>query len=378
MQRLKPLGDGIGTAAGVAWPTFGLIFGALGLTISGLAATILGAISIGIFILVFAPITYWSYKNYIDDKAQLKQKIGQLENNYVELAFKYLSTLMDEYLFAHRITSLKHNDIDKAVQFIHEKIQHDINSKKISPNHPCVQLWKNYCHQHDNNQFLNKFANLYYIDDDGYDEYKQLCKLNIVLRDIMAIRDKNNSVLHQTIPLSIGNHIKMGAMGFFSAFGSIAGCSAGVAGLLLGLGVFTGLSSIPIVGWAAIAGALVFGFAVAAVCIYSAREKNKDEQYAQYVEKTNHAMQEIIQYKHTKLKVHMKYDKKHSSDHFHRKKVVDTSTDRNDHEPSTSLKYKYIRQHHPIWRHLDSSASQQRPNIETKQQARHLSNYKRA
>lgn len=40
MQILKSLSEGMGTAGGVAWTTFGLLFGSFGLTVGNSALTI--------------------------------------------------------------------------------------------------------------------------------------------------------------------------------------------------------------------------------------------------------------------------------------------------------------------------------------------------
>ena len=60
--------------------------------------------------------------------------------------------------------------------------------------------------------------------------------------------------------------------GFVGTFGAVAGCSAGVAGLLTGLGLFSGFAAFPFVGWCI----LGFAFSLALFAAVSAFEESKE------------------------------------------------------------------------------------------------------
>jgi hypothetical protein len=77
--------------------------------------------------------------------------------------------------------------------------------------------------------------------------------------------------LLQNIPLRPIPTSKLLATAFLnmvSTFGSIVGCSSGVAGLLGGMGVFTTFASVPILGWSILGAGLLLGIVVAGAAVY--------------------------------------------------------------------------------------------------------------
>lgn len=193
MQFLKSLGDGVGTAAGVAWPIFGVTLGSLGLAIGGISAIILGAISIAVFLLVAIPVTCWSYQNYLKEKNELLTKLQEKKQR------------MRQSLRTHLLKTMTSSD------------------KLPSIDEQC--------------------------------------------------NEKEKSINNITVPLR--PHIKTAISGFFAASGTIFGCGSGICGMLIGLGVFTGLSAIPFVGLGILIGGVIFGLIVAGSSAYYSYQKSK-------------------------------------------------------------------------------------------------------
>ena len=266
MQILKSLGDGVGTAAGVAWPTFGIVSGALGLTVGGTAAVVLGAVSIGLFLLVTIPISYWAHKNHLEQNLKTLQTIDDAEEKISALILNYFSLIVRENLAKN-----KQHEID--LRFLSEMIRSDIkdNHKRFSP--AIIKTM----------HFLLEGENIF---------LSELIKSKIQKHEI-KIHFKKNYYASRVMHPNYLALIKSGVMGFSAAFGTIAGCSAGTLGLLVGLGVFAGLTSFPFIGWSVLAAALIFGFVIAKVCMEAEHQKNSKAETLSDYSATIHDLENI-------------------------------------------------------------------------------------
>ena len=103
----------------------------------------------------------------------------------------------------------------------------------------------------------------------------------------------------------------MGMIGFAAAFGSIAGCSAGVLGLLGSAGIFSGLAVTPVVGWATLGIAFIFGLTVAAICVCSALKKNNKIQLVVEYKNLNDKLKSAVLLKNITVDLAIETQKKH-------------------------------------------------------------------
>lgn len=305
MQIIKSFGDGIGTAAGVAWPTFGLVFGLFALAASGFFSILLGSASIVIFLGVLLPTTYWSYKQYLKEKDALQRCVYDLENKTIELLFSYVAAVIEEYFLAHDIHEVSAAHSANLVAYIKSKIEHDTHYKKLFTAHPAAKLLQKLMTCENADGWLNQFANLYTQKVLQQDACQQFIAVKHLIHHIDTIViDHHQSEFQSTLPRT--TEMRIALSGFFSAFGSIAGCSAGVFGMLIGIGVFAGIGVIPIVGWVALAAAVIFGVSVGLICVSTARHKHHQEQNIHYYETIHQKLEPLV----IKMKVSNKVKKR--------------------------------------------------------------------
>lgn len=314
MKIIKPLGDGIGTAAGVAWPTFGIIFGTLGLTIGASTTAIaLGSVSGGLFVLVLLPITYWSYKNSKEEKEKLQQEIRDQKNQISEFLFAYLLSTLRRCLFNNK--EKKINEIDKLIliKAIRKEILLDttLNKNKYTPAIHQTLLCLLDDHQSNNllYDFVDKSNRALTINYESTVNFKPDVCLKERLKNIYKKCD-----YFSLKPLDITTQVRTGVMSFTAGFGSIAGCSAGVSGLLMSIGVFAGLTAIPIAGWAILGAAVVFGLITAGISIYSAHEKDKKSQRLSHYKQINQDLSAIVVKNNIMLDAEIAAEKKYGRD----------------------------------------------------------------
>lgn len=274
MKFLKSLGDGIGTAAGVAWPTFGIVYGSLGLT-HGVTTKAIALASLAgfLFIAILLPVSIWSYKNNQLEKIELQRSASEESEKIVEALLDYL------YLTFLRLRHFANIDeltsISSLMQYLKMTVYADLNKNNVSVNSRV--MLNNILNQDDfifnfirrvnikilqNKTPVQKFENC--VSNGRYNSFKQ---------DVINIVKQSYDV-NENRP-STTKYLKHGIFSFFSAFGSIAGCSAGVFGLLTSLGIFAGFSAIPVAGWSLLFSAIVFGIVVAGITIYMANDKCK-------------------------------------------------------------------------------------------------------
>jgi hypothetical protein len=285
MQILKSLGDGIGTAAGVAWPTFGIIFGTLGLSTGAATAIALSSISIGLFLLVFLPITYWSYKSYLKENKKLRHVLQEQRDQAHEHMLHYLISILRKCLLKNKIKHVSDLDQSTLIQHLQDEINADIGTNNYMPQ---IKECLNHLLNDTQNTVLSTLIEaLTHSKNNDIDnmpviipEHKK--KIMGKIKDIFM---KCNQFTPKITDFS--EQIKMGIIGFSAAFGSIAGCAAGTIGLLTAIGVFAGLATVPVLGWSILGVATIFGLAVAAICVQSAHKKSKKIQLFNYYEQIN-------------------------------------------------------------------------------------------
>ncbi|HLB42385.1 MAG TPA: hypothetical protein VJN02_05980 [Gammaproteobacteria bacterium] len=325
MQILKSLGDGIGTAAGVAWSIFGIVFGTLGLTIgTSMIAIILGCISVGLFLLVCLPITYWSYKNHLKENNEVQRTLQEQEDKLCELLFNYLLAISKKILIRN-----KYINVTTLVENIKNKIQVDIIKHQYISS--IAQSLNDLLDNREGNSFLFTL-----IDTLLNDNENNIVKEHLQ-EDMRTICKKYNNFIHTTSNASA--QIKMGMINFLAAFGSVAGCAAGTLGLLGSMGVFTSFAAVPILGWSILGVAVIFGLAVAGICIHSSYEKNKKSQLIDHYKQVNSELTTSVTRNNIKTSVKRKAN---ISSNYSNKKPDDKT------KKSHSVDFDYF-YNHLIW-----------------------------
>lgn len=225
---LKSLFDSIGTAAGVAWPLFGIIASTLSFIIGGVIALHVGLICCLLFLSVSIPVFYISYNTNkaLNEKLQRKFSLNLIN---------FLDAFHQHYLQQNSQKSFLDCLMDWASQQGEDKT---------------IQI--KFIHFIQANGLLNNF--------DGLTLNQQKACLNTIVTTYFNSRSfVNNVPIPPTSDLA-----KTFFLGFVGAFGSIAGCSAGMMGLLVTIGLTTGFAAIPILGAAvlciSIGSGLISGF----------------------------------------------------------------------------------------------------------------------
>jgi len=265
MQILKSSRDAIGTAAGVAWPTFGIVFNTLALTMGGVSAIVLGSFSLSLFLIVAFPIAYWSYKNHFEEKRILHFNMVRERE------------LINAILLAYLINTIKNYLIKNHTIFITSALRDQLKEKIFRDTQTIFKRTSKL--EKDLDAFLKKFTNILIYNHDP-------SKIEILKKLISRFINTNEKSIYFQPP-SIRSQIRVAGMCFTASFGSIAGCMAGMIGLLVGVGLLMGLAAVPIVGWASLGVALIFGVATAAHSVQSYRKKYKKNQMISFYKEIN-------------------------------------------------------------------------------------------
>ncbi len=289
MQLLKSVTDAVGTASGVAWPIFGTISGSLSLSVGGIAAIALGSVSCGIFILIALPWAIWSYTKYLAEQKELEQKLYEEKKLFQQQLLKYLLAVLANY---QKVNSRNIKNINAAVDAIIFQIKEYQTYTKMSS-----KLYALLSEIQNNRQELkklvitmdkeNKEINDVFIsrrnepylnrDERHYkNEIKRKQKLKLEAANI-HVKNLINHSLHslKSSSVPVSSCVIAGITTFFAGFGTVLGCSAGVSGLLTAMGIFAGLSAVPVVGWGALGLAILFGTVIAAAAAYHTYQKIK-------------------------------------------------------------------------------------------------------
>ncbi|MDR3504168.1 MAG: hypothetical protein P4L79_16490 [Legionella sp.] len=246
MAFFKSIINGVGTGAGVAWPLFGIVFSVVGASIGGLLSLTLGGIATTLFLTICAAVFYLSYQQSQEEQQQFQIRLQKNEQKLIEFINEYINTMDKKYQLT-----------DKTIPF---------------ESYLLLQL---------NQQFL----------DSGKDKqsplYQSLSVIKIMIerqllkeKSILSLIEKE-LIKPSPVPLS-----KAGTAMFFAfagTFGSIAGCSAGVSGLLAGLGLFSSFAAFPLLGWGVLAAAASMGFFAANNAFIESQKNYKNEALNQTV-----------------------------------------------------------------------------------------------
>lgn len=233
--------NGIGTGAGVAWPFFGVVFAVLGGSVGGHTSIVLGIVSITLFLVVSGIIFYLSYQDMKNSEIKFQQLVQKNKRKLMTSVRSYLQNI-EECYFAQRT-------VPNFIIYLHSIIDTDL--EKVS--------------RDDLNSPLYKI--LYIIS-----QASQKNLHNSLIPNEQLLFELITNYIKQTTS-SPNIYIIPAFSAFVGTFGSIAGCCAGISGLLTGLGVFTSFTAFPIIGLGIIAIASICGLAIAKEAINNAIEE---------------------------------------------------------------------------------------------------------
>ncbi|WP_131782387.1 hypothetical protein [Legionella gresilensis] len=216
---IKSVLEGVGSGNG-AWPIFGILSAVFNLAIGGTTAFILGSICGSAFLLISIPIAYKSYQNMKMQQQELERKRERYENLLLDNLTALLITMQQSKmlntetaftnLLEEKAIELEHLDRDKLfTRFLQSLSSTTIcnTSNQLDP-----RLF---------NQLLRKYINQFLINE-----------INIKSYSSQEIKKINEAAFQS----------------FIGTFGTLVGGSAGVVGMLVGLGLMAGLSVMPWVG----------------------------------------------------------------------------------------------------------------------------------
>ena len=245
---IKAFFSALGTGSGVAWPLFGITFALLGASIGGPVSLALGATSIFLFLAVSIPIFYVSYVEEQKNDFRLVEQINRNQNK--------IHARIEEYLQYIYLQYLRESNSQSFSDYVKHIIDRDLKDTAGIKTHSSLYLLLHVISQHhellQDLTPLNKKIKFEHLAD---------CVINKIPR-------KSMSITQLMIPAFFS---------FVGTFGFFAGCSAGVAGLLTGLGIFTSFAAIPVLGWSILGAAVIFGSIVA----FSVAKKNQENYQAQ-------------------------------------------------------------------------------------------------
>jgi ABC-type multidrug transport system fused ATPase/permease subunit len=236
MLFFKSAFNGIGSAAGVAWPFFGIVFSAVGSTIGGPVSLILGSFAMGLFVLIGLSIAYFSYQQMQQDKKVLHSQLLKNEEKFTNALEIYINQLKMNYAIFGNKTDFNQY-LDKL---------------KENPKHTSLQQ-----------VLLN---------------YQIALQQNLPPKEFI-LQNLKNQYATQQAPYS--QALIPAFFSFVGTFGSIAGCSAGVSGLLTGVGLFSSFTAFPLLGGIIISVAIGTGLYLAIDSFIDAQDiwvKNKINQ----------------------------------------------------------------------------------------------------
>lgn len=331
MQILKSLSEGMGTAGGVAWTTFGLVFGSIGLTVGNSALTIsLGFISASVFLLVAIPVTYWSYSNFYKENEELRQAIEEQENQIVHYLTEYLLATKQECLLKN--PQKYRNEYDKSVliEEIRNRLLKTMLKRPVSSS--AALLLHRLFDNNQNNSILGKLMSSNAMDK------------SVLKKELLAIY--RDTVFLQFEELSLFAKLKTGFIAFCAGFGSLAGCSSGSLGLLTALGIFPGFAAVPLIGWTIIGVACVFGLLLSGMSINTSIQRSKEKQLFVQIETIHHDLKNLAMVKTLSVEAELKAQTKYQI--RVKEELTDKLTMTRPLKRSSSFD-SYFYRNHPLW-----------------------------
>ncbi|MFC3908338.1 hypothetical protein ACFORL_04520 [Legionella dresdenensis] len=263
MAFFKPLLDAVGSGGGVAWSAFGIISATMGLASGGVLSLIFGYSAISAFLLIFFPVLILSYQAVQKQQQQLAEKIIescqmlQIQiRDYLELCHK------------HFLKRSPGGNIDEFRTSLSRKIDKDLRKLRLS-NKGCLA---DFLQQIFDRNTLNQFIHHKYNTG-------PLPEINIKF-------PADKRAPFSTIAIA-------SFFGFIGGFGAVAGGSAGISGLLMGMGLFAGFTAMPILGWSLLAAALLVAALAAFVTGYDANSNHQMAKRHEFVKNQYQSLFEI-------------------------------------------------------------------------------------
>ncbi|HHT0592212.1 TPA: hypothetical protein ACTXXA_002197 [Legionella anisa] len=249
MVYFKSIINGIGTGGGVAWPLFGIVFSVVGTSIGSLVSFALGGVSIALFLMTSTAIFYLSYQKAQEEEQRTQTLLQKNEQKLLEFVNEYIYKIHKSYQLTAKTIPFK----AFLCSHLEQQLSTIAKDEKKTPLYQALKFIKILIEQ----QLL-----------------KEKSILPIIERKIIP---------QYSVPYS--NMIVPIFYAFVGTFGSIAGCSAGISGLLTGLGLFSSFAAFPILGWGILGFAISMGIFAANNAISATRETSKNELLNQTIKK---------------------------------------------------------------------------------------------
>ena len=250
MSVVRAFLNGVGTGAGVAWPLFGVL--ASTFCLGPAAAFPLGVVCIGLFFSITSFIFYQSYTQKIEENRQLNNRLDMQAQQFVRNLHQLVIGINPPQTDLELVDYLTNCPIFDNPEFA---LPREFMASMLNKNFDYI---RNY----------NSFTGA---------KKKELLN-QLLLSFTQATQCSNQFTYKKTFNLSFP--------AFVGAFGSIAGCGAGVSGLLVNLGVFSGFGALPM------AGIIVLSFATT-MALYRANEAVEEEIAVDTKTKIYHSLKEL-------------------------------------------------------------------------------------
>ncbi|MBA2657220.1 MAG: hypothetical protein H0U70_09625 [Tatlockia sp.] len=248
MTFYRTIADGIGTAAGVACPFFGIISASLSLKIGGSFAIILGSCSLILFAAIAVSVFLIAYFKNQADETELNKKV-----------------LLNTSEFIDNLCILKKSGIDCTELLKSDSLPYDLFCF-IENNYP---------------SFLPKYLSI--------SEDKNSKIISTILNEYYLSSDLDKKIK----PVSTPELIKVFFINSAAIFGTIAGSSAGLMGIAMGLGFLSGFGAIPAVGVGIIILATIAAVAVASQAIEATIKTNQKTQLYKGLKQSNRSLNNL-------------------------------------------------------------------------------------
>lgn len=254
MILMRSILAAMGSSGGIAWSSFGILSTAFSIAVASTAAIVLGAITGGIFVLFSLTILLVSYQHFKEEENKLNNKlIFNADKLAAELSF--LIELMHTRYCSQLSPTTRFSDTIKLTLLLPPFSNTPKETREF-----LLALFSS--PDFDVQQFIDLKS----------DSLQQRNYLAAALAGLARERVKKNMP-----PISDYEHFKAALFGFISVFGSVAGCTSGCVAMLIGVGLISGFSAIPLMGIAilVVAGALSVYCAVESVSLMKENVENK-------------------------------------------------------------------------------------------------------
>lgn len=226
--------------------------------------SIAGVLFCGVFGITFLI----SYEQALANRIQLEKKADKYSGLLSAYVLSYLEEGYQIYLSQcalakPRLNATKNGALDFIINRIRtDRHLYEKNSDTSHSRHTSLLL-NALLIEHDENNLLTRFV-------DSQTGTNSEVNITPTLR---AITEKTIELIPKK-PFSVFNGLKTAFIGAMATFGSIAGCSAGFMGLLSGLGLISGFTVVPVIGWSVLAVAAALAGTVAIASYQQAADRH--------------------------------------------------------------------------------------------------------